>query len=446
MRLTTKLSMLLGAVLCLTLCGALWLTYALQMRMIEERRDDAILGAMARLADACGADRGEGCERVQSILVESASPEAFIGGAWVSPGTADPEPSIRDDDSPLRGPVRIFTLPTGDEEALVLTYSRQGLADSLAWVRAQGRRRLLQAGLLGAALAVLLAAALVSRLLAPLRAVAAASERVASGDFSARVPEGRDELGLLASRFNRMTERLSELDSLKDGFLAQVSHELRAPLNAMLSKADILLAGHKGELRPEQAEAVKVIAGSGAVLAGIIDNMLDVTRLEAGRMKLEPCQADPGSELGSCAERFSARAAELGISLVLEVPEGLPPALADPEALGRVLSNLVSNSLQFTPEKGSIRLSACSDGPGTIELSVADTGIGIPKEELPRLFTKFYQVPATKNKVRPTVGAGLGLVLCRLLLQAQGGSIRVESEPFKGTRVRVTLPVYSKNL
>ncbi|MFA5139721.1 MAG: HAMP domain-containing sensor histidine kinase [Elusimicrobiota bacterium] len=458
MRLTAKLAVLLGAVFCLTLCGALWFTYALQMRMLEERRDDAVLGAMARLADSCGADRGEGCERIQRILIENASPEAFLGGSWVSPGTtvpgdpmspwdrgrgiapAGPEPSIREDDSPLHGRVRIFTLPTGDAEALVWTYSRQGLSDSFAWVRTQGRRRLIQAWLLGTALAILLSVALASRLLAPLRAVAAASERVARGDFNARVPEGRtDELGLLASRFNRMAEQLSELDRLKDGFLAQVSHELRNPLNALVGKADTLLSGYKGELTPEQAEAVKVIAAAGAALAGIIDNMLDVTRLEAGRMKLEPSPLDVGSGLESCVERFSGRAGELGVSLTHEAPQDLAQALADPEAFDRVLSNLVSNALQFTPEKGSIRLSAASGEPGMIEIAVTDTGIGIPKECLPRLFTKFYQVPSTKNKVRPTVGAGLGLVLCKLLVEAQGGRILVESETFKGTRVRFTL-------
>jgi signal transduction histidine kinase len=236
-----------------------------------------------------------------------------------------------------------------------------------------------------------------------------------------------------------MTARLGELDALKDSFLSKATHDLRNPLSGMLGFVELVLGGYKGPVGPKAREALEAARLNGVALAGIIDNMLDITRLEAGRMTLEPEALDLQAELSSAVEAARREAGAAGVSVEL-VELGEPIVVrADAGALGKVLGALLTNAVKFTPAGGQAGVSARRGRPREVTVSVSDTGVGIPKERQGKLFTPFFQVPETKNKARPTTGAGLGLALTKGLVEAQGGRLWVESDGERGARFSFTL-------
>jgi signal transduction histidine kinase len=178
---------------------------------------------------------------------------------------------------------------------------------------------------------------------------------------------------------------------------------------------------------------------SAGYLNELVGNILDLTALEAGRMSLEPRDLDLRAEAGAAADILAPKAAEYGVRLdVSGVPEGAR-VLADAQGLRRVLVNLISNGLKFTPQGGTVSV-RWTGGDAEDRVAVADTGIGIPAERIPGLFKKFAQVPENKDKVRAAPGTGLGLVICKELVQAHGGRIWVESPGRDGSVFTFTLP------
>ncbi|MBI4349635.1 MAG: HAMP domain-containing histidine kinase, partial [Elusimicrobia bacterium] len=321
-------------------------------------------------------------------------------------------------------------------------YREAALRESLSWVRDWADRRQRLALLLGSAAAVLAAVLSAAALLRPLGRLAEAAGRVAAGDFTGRVPENSsDELALVSREFNRMTDRLAELDELKAGFVTRVTHDLRAPLSGILGQADMLLGGYKGKLSGQQEESLRSMLRSGKELAELIDNIIDVTRLEAGALKLEPGPIDVEEAIGSALETHQARAAQLRVTVSSHRQPELELVRADPQALRRVLDNLLSNALKFTPAGGAVSLSARRDNHREAVFSVSDTGPGVPEHRLGDLFKKFSQVPETAKRSRGHPGSGLGLAICRELVEAQGGRIWAESRPGEGARFSFTLPL-----
>jgi signal transduction histidine kinase len=237
-------------------------------------------------------------------------------------------------------------------------------------------------------------------------------------------------------RLSETNEELERASRLKSQFLARMSHELRTPLSAIIGFSDLLLEGTSGDLNREQAGDVREIAGAGRVLLDVISDILDLSRIEAGRMRLDLRPTALGSLLDEVASALRPIARERAVDLRVEAGGGGPAVLADPLRVRQVLTNLVSNALKFT-EAGSVTVGQRAVG-GEVEVSVADTGVGIPEEALQAVFDEFVQVDAAGG--RPG-GSGLGLSIARRIVELHGGTIGVESEVGVGSRFWFRLPV-----
>jgi signal transduction histidine kinase len=209
-----------------------------------------------------------------------------------------------------------------------------------------------------------------------------------------------------------------------------MSHELRTPLSAIIGFSDLLLEGTSGPLNLEQEDDVRQIASAGRLLLEVISDILDLSRIEAGRMRLEVRPVRIASLLTEVASALRPLAMARALELRVQIECGDPPVLADPLRVRQVVTNLVSNALKFTQRGGvTIHLRARGDG---VEVSVVDTGIGIPPEVLDAVFEEFTQVDGGSR--RGFAGSGLGLSIARRLVELHGGLIGVESEVAVGSR------------
>ena len=225
------------------------------------------------------------------------------------------------------------------------------------------------------------------------------------------------------------------LERLRDAFVAAVSHELRTPLTSISGFLE-LLADEEHALGPAGRRYVDVIRRGNARLRRIVEDLLLVAEIEAERLELRPEPTDLAELATATVEAALPAAAEKGIELLLDVTGSLPLE-ADAGRLRQVLDNLVSNALKYTPDGGTVILSA-QNGDGLLRVEVTDTGIGIPHDELGQLFSRFYRASTATRRAIP--GTGLGLVIARAIVEGHGGTISLESTEGEGTRVGVTLP------
>ena len=270
-----------------------------------------------------------------------------------------------------------------------------------------------------------------------------AAERLARGEHEARVPPGKpDALGRLASLMNLLAERfahdlaeLKRLEQLRKDFVANVSHELRTPLASIKAFAETL--GSSDLSKEQHAEFVREIEDSADRMTALVDDLLSLSALESGRMppKFEPLDALPAA--AEVVAALKPLAAKKDIVLRVEPFGDLPKIRADRAQLKQILTNLIDNALKFTPEKGTVRVSAAA-AAGRVTLSVHDTGVGIPAADLPRVFERFYRVD--KSRERERGGTGLGLSIVKHIAELHGGSVSVESEPGRGSVFRVSFP------
>jgi PAS domain S-box-containing protein len=244
-------------------------------------------------------------------------------------------------------------------------------------------------------------------------------------------------------RSNQQLERSRrEQLAMKDRFISHVSHELRSPLTVIHDFVTILQDGLAGDMNPTQQEYVEILRRNVDQLVSMISDLLDVTRLQTGKLELERTCLPLAAVLREAADSFRSAAGARSIELVLEAPDDLPPAYGDGRRVRQVLDNLIGNALKFTSQ-GSIRLAArlAPGDPATIEVAVEDSGCGIPPEEASRIFDSLYQ--GSGGCDIPRRGLGLGLFITRDLVERHGGRIWVESEPGRGSAFRFTLPVFS---
>jgi signal transduction histidine kinase/ActR/RegA family two-component response regulator len=245
-----------------------------------------------------------------------------------------------------------------------------------------------------------------------------------------------------ASALAQVNEELRRLDELKSEFLAMVSHELRTPLTAIVGYSRLLSRQVHGPLTPKQLEHQDAIFRAAQRLTDLINDLLDVSRLEAGRVELSPRPTDARQVVDQVNAVVGVAAQAKRIRLTNALPADLPLVHADPSRLQQVLVNLMGNAVKFTPPDGAVRVSG-GRHRDQVWVSVEDTGVGIPREELGRIWDPFYQVETPMR--RRHGGSGLGLAIVRRLVELHGGMVRVESEgENRGSRFTFTLPVASE--
>ena len=225
----------------------------------------------------------------------------------------------------------------------------------------------------------------------------------------------------------------------KDRFLANVSHELRTPLNAIIGFSEML---GNPDLAPKdplkQREYARIINSSGEHLLAVVNTILDMSKIEAGSFEIEPEPFDMAPMIDACCDMMRLKAEQGGITLTRVLPKGLEEIVADKRACKQVVINLLSNAIKFTPKGGEVSVSVQPEG-NSLVVAVADTGIGILRDDLGRVGDPFFQARATYD--RPYEGTGLGLSVVRGLVGLHGGTIRIESAPGEGTRVVIRLPL-----
>lgn len=233
-------------------------------------------------------------------------------------------------------------------------------------------------------------------------------------------------------------EALEQADVLKDQFISILSHELRTPINAITGFGSILDDEVAGPLTAQQHLYLGKILDGAETLLALVNDLLDLSRIQAGRFQLNPLPFDFPQLVTEKLEALEPIAEQRKLRLVNEVPQDLPLLAGDAQRIGQVLINLVNNAIKFTSAGGSIRVRACLDG-AQLRCEVIDTGIGIAREDYEKLFKPFTQVDMTST--RQAGGTGLGLAISKSLVEAHHGQIGVESEPGKGSTFWFTLPV-----
>jgi signal transduction histidine kinase len=418
-----------------------------------------------------------GISGVRFVLVQKPDGETFFAMGDSPPFGAErtPSPFPRVQKSPR---ILIASAPVRDAANCVI-------GNLLVGYSTESTRRILEANMYWL-LAITLALASVSILIGhtlgrlfttSLLELTESTRKLAAGHFEGPLPvRSDDEVGVLASTFNMMTTRLSasrreiershqmleakveerteelrqknfaleiqnervlESSRLKGSFLANVSHELRTPLNAILALSELMKDGLAGDMNEEQKEHVSMIHRSGSALLRLINDILDLSKIEAGRMEIHPIRCDILAEIRRTAIELQPMAAGRGLDLRLAIKEG-PQVIVDADRVRQIVVNLLGNALKFT-EHGFVAITAGFDDEQFLDISVRDTGIGIAHDNLAAIFQEFRQVDG--STARPYGGTGLGLSISRKLTEMMGGVIEVNSVLGRGSAFRVRIPV-----
>jgi len=229
-----------------------------------------------------------------------------------------------------------------------------------------------------------------------------------------------------------------EIERMKSNFLSVVSHELRTPLHSIKGFVDIILMGKTGPINDLQRDFLTTVKDATSNLQRLIDDLLEFSRMEAGQIRLRPQMISVYDIALTVVEQLTPLAEENKLQLINQVPEDIALVEADPMRIGQVMTNLVSNAIKFTPAEGTIVISAHAVD-GQVQVSVRDTGIGIPAEEQDKVFQRFYQVDSSAT--RSYRGAGLGLTICKFIVEYHHGRIWVESQVGEGSTFHFALPM-----
>lgn len=297
---------------------------------------------------------------------------------------------------------------------------------------------LAEAGLIGLIAAIGLSF-LISRSVArPLQRISEAAQRIASGKYRQRVPvEGPKEVRSVAQSFNYMAGRVAATQQAQQDFLANVSHDLRTPLTSIQGFSQAIMEGVAAD--PDSAQhAAQIIYDEAGRLHRMVESLLDLARIESDRLNMRNHAIGLTDLLQGIEASLAFKAQEKGLTLHAEVPLDLPRIPGDGDRLAQVFTNLIDNAIKHTPSGGSVTLRATASDNG-VAIAVQDTGVGIPAEDLPRIFERFYQVDKSRESNRRS-GMGLGLAIAKEIIEAHGGSIQVASKVGRGTIFTVWLP------
>lgn len=473
MKLRTKFSALISLLVVLTIVGVTMFLYIAESRFLVKEMERNRVGLMESFSQVCK----------ESFLIKDEilllnylklikSTEGFLYGMLTNPsGKVLAHTDMRQLGNKLEDTYSKKALET--DKLLVQSYigkdnkeilelnlpvrvkdEKMGIArigfsqeilNKLARKTLQDTKRRIFAIALVSLIIGILGALLLTRMMSePIKRLAEAAQSVGKGKLDYQITiNSKDELGDLAREFNRMTQQLKELDNLKSDFVSSVTHELRSPLISLRMFMDMFLKGNAGPLTDKQKEYLTTMKKSSERLNSFIDDLLDVAKIERGKIEVnvQPAEIDP--VIQDIAKLFQPQVEQKKMQLILKVADNLPKLAADEDRTRQVITNLLSNAVKFTPENGSITLSASLQAdPRFVEVIVADTGMGIPPDQLDSIFNKFEQVKGIREKIKGPKGTGLGLAIVKGIVEAQKGKIWVTSELKKGSEFHFTIPVW----
>ncbi|MBP1694728.1 MAG: two-component sensor histidine kinase [Chloroflexi bacterium] len=336
-------------------------------------------------------------------------------------------------------PTRALLSPSGETVGyLTMSGSVSLSSDESNFLINRLNRSAIIAGLIAGAIAILLALLLANRLIQPVQVLTKATARMAQGDLSQRVDvHGKDELAYLGQTFNQMAGSLQQAQASRKAMTADIAHELRNPLAVQRAHLEALQDG----LYPSTPENLQPILDQNILLSRLVEDLRTLALADAGQLSLERTPTDVMELLQRIAERFTPPAALCDIALSVQQTEDIksnPPVLnLDPARLEQILGNLLSNALRYTPDGGKIIL-RMSRVNGAVQISISDNGPGIPEQELPHIFERFYR--ADRSRSRSEGGSGLGLTIARQLAEAHGGSLTAANAPDGGAVFTLSLP------
>ncbi len=317
------------------------------------------------------------------------------------------------------------------------------------------RKAVLAFAVASVVLALVLGYAISWSIIGPVKQMEARTKEIAAGDFSHRVAvNNRDELGTLAGDLNGMSEQLGQLygqleaanrqleaaSRHKSQFLANMSHELRTPLNAILGYTELIQDKIYGEVPQPIEEVMDRVGKSGRHLLGLINDVLDLSKIEAGQLKLSLQDYAVGDVVATVISAVASLASSKGLALKVDVAQDLPPALGDGQRMSQVLLNLVGNAIKFT-DKGEVAIRVTNSN-GEFNFAVVDTGPGVPADQRDKIFEEFQQVDSSSTRSKG--GTGLGLTISRKIVEMHGGRIGVDSVEGQGSTFWFRVPVKAK--
>jgi signal transduction histidine kinase len=477
-------SYLIVILVCLTLAGLtlIFLARPIQQRLAAIRLSAQVALAVPRVQAMLerGLAPGQIAERLaptigrrgaRMLLLDSRG--QILGdtqGVWTGQSVSD-IPLTSEEQPQASG---TLTGPDGSRLTYVGRLARQGAAGSPVWITAVASsprtpaallgelgQGLLAAGVMALILSLLLAAIIARSVAKPLRQIAQAAEAVAAGDYDQKLDiQQPQEVRILAESFEAMAQQVKASQQAMRDLLANVSHDLKTPLTSIQGFAQALLEGAAQDEATRQ-RAASIIYEEASRMVRMVEELLDLARFESGEMALDQRLVDLGQLVGGLVQALAPVAAKKQVTLNADMPE-LPSVLGDGDRLAQVFANLLDNALKYTsagdrvqvtaqvlkaqprPRRASVRAhpddsTQVSLRADLVEISIADTGRGIPVEDLPRIFERFYQADKARRSGRR--GSGLGLAIAKEIVEAHGGRIGVESVEGLGTRFRVALPV-----
>tara|TARA_B100000614_G_C14527891_1_gene485279 strand:+ start:428 stop:1552 length:1125 start_codon:yes stop_codon:yes gene_type:complete len=337
--------------------------------------------------------------------------------------------------------VAYLRVPTALQSHVVRMQSivgaNQGLDEDLrrSFVAAQGQI-LVVAGMAALVATILVSTFVAWRVVGPIRRLTAASRRIAAGDYRERVSVSwNDELAELARSFNSMAAALDETEQRRMELIGNLAHELKTPLTTIRS----VMEGLIDNVLPADTETFLDVQRETLRLQRLTEELQELSAAEAGELALRLSAVDPGALVRQATGRLEPQFRDKDVRLHVEIPDHLPKIHADGERMLQVLINLLGNALQYTQSGGSVVITCRPSGEGFVEFSVADSGIGLSSDDLPRIFERFYRVD--KSRARSRGGSGIGLTIASHIVRAHGGTIHAASDgPGMGSRFFFFLP------
>ena len=330
------------------------------------------------------------------------------------------EDLFRSREGAARPQTLILAIPRGDALALWANFT---------WP-------LLWAGLIALVVSVIIAVFLARSFYVPIRRMTYATREIAKGKYDQQIPvNGPEEVKGLARSFNQMAQQVRHSQQMLRDFVADVSHELRSPLTSIKGFALAILDGTAKD-KDAQLKAAGIIEDESARMMRMVNDLLELYRIESGQISMVREPVDIGELLLQCQELLAVRAAEKGIHIQTDI-ESIPVIMADTDRLEQVFNNLLDNAIKHTPDNGTVSIIAKQAPYEYIAVVIADTGTGIPQEQLSHVFERFYKADSTVVKA----GTGLGLAISREIARAHGGDIQVNSVVGEGTKFIVRLPI-----